>query len=116
MATMLVTSVTAVSTSAVEEETGTVSTYVNEETGIKLECDTMTLSEEIVGIDSGLGYYYEDSTEVPTQAPTQTSTQAPATATQNNGTVNTSDSRNVAMLLAVLGTASIFVFRKRLAK
>lgn len=66
------------------------------------------------------------ATQVPTQAATQKATQASTQAatnattstTQGKGTATTGDSRNIPMLLALMGTATatIVAFRKRIAK
>lgn len=55
MATTLVTGMTAVEAVAVDSEKGTVSTYVNQETGVKVESDAIALSGENVEVQSGLG-------------------------------------------------------------
>lgn len=55
MATMMVTSITAVEATAVASEKGTVSTYVNQETGVKVESEAIALSGDNVEVQSGLG-------------------------------------------------------------
>ena len=60
----------------------------------------------------------EVSTKAPTQASTQTATNATTSTTQGKGTAKTGESRNIPMLLAVLGTATAtaFALSKRFAK